>query len=192
MANSIFGGSKADTIYGGNGNDSIDGGTGNDKLFGGAGNDSLFGEVGDDTLTGGAGKDVFVYGSGDGYDIITDYTAGQDKIKISSGTISTTSYSGSNVVFAVGTGMLTVQNAKGKKITITDAFGKTTTQTYSGAVSGSSALWFVEDDNFVSSSPVLDSVLDNKRVDYSELPAFSYSLSTVADFPTLASDSRQQ
>ena len=134
QANSIFGGSKADTISGGKGND---------------------------TLTGNGGNDVFVYGSGDGKDVIADYTAGTDKIKISSGTISKTAYSGNNVVFTVGSGTLTVKNGKGKKITIVDASGKTTTQTYSGAVSGSSknaVPWFAEDDNFVAGA--LDAVLN--------------------------------
>ena len=139
VANSIFGGSKADTISGGKGND---------------------------TLTGNGGKDVFIYGNGDGKDVITDYTAGQDKIKISSGSISKTSYSGSNVVFTVGTGTLTVQNGKGKKITITDAAGKTSTKTYSnGAVYGTSAL--MVDENFIG-----DSTLD-------EISAPKYSVEQI-------------
>ena len=141
VANSIFGGSKADSISGE------------------AGNDSLVGGAGNDTLTGGDGKDVFVYGSGDGYDIITDYTAGQDKIKLTSGTISGTSYSGSNVIFSVGDGSITVKDGKGKKITVIDAAGKTSTKTYSGAeanarqlsFAGNSAMWFMEgDDNFTT------------------------------------------
>ena len=171
VANSIFGGAKAETIYGGAGNDSIDGGNGNDKLygdagadklFGGAGADTLSGGAGNDTLTGGAGNDVFVYGSGEGKDVIADYATG-DKIKISSGTISQTSYSGSNVVFTVGSGTLTVQNGKGKKITIVDAAGKTSTKTYSGAASGSSSMWFTEDDtNFISSAANLDAISAEK------------------------------
>ena len=92
--------------------------------------------------------------------MITDYTAGQDKIKISSGTISKTSCSGSNVIFTVGSGTLTVQNGKGKKITITDANNKTTTQTYFGD-RNSNALWFTEDDtSFISSSANLDAVTE--------------------------------
>ena len=157
VANSIFGGTRADSISGG------------------AGNDSLVGGAGDDTLTGGAGKDVFVYGSGDGNDVITDYTAGQDKIKISSGTISATSYSGSNVIFTVGSGSLTVQNGKGKKITVVDAAGKTSTKTYSGA-SGSSAMWFMEgDDNFTAdvaelSATFKDSCSESAVGDFSVRP----------------------
>ena len=134
QANSIFGGAKADTISGGKGND---------------------------TLTGNGGNDVFVYGSGDGKDVITDYTAGQDKIKISSGTISKTSYSGNNVIFTVGSGSLTVKNGKGKKITITDAAGKTSTKTYNGtAVYGSSSNLFV-DENFIGGT-TLDEISAEK------------------------------
>ena len=164
-ANTIIGGSKAETIYGGTGNDSISGGAGNDRLYGEAGNDkllggagvdTLYGGAGADTLTGGDGKDIFVYSAGDGKDVVTDYTAGPDKIKIASGTISSTSYSGNNVIFNVGNGSITVQNGKGKKITIVDAADKTTTQTYSGAVSGRSALWFMEDDdNFITNAAEL-------------------------------------
>ena len=185
QANTIFGGKGADTIYGGTGKDSIFGNAGADKLFGEAGNDSLFGEAGNDklfgedgndtlsggagsdTLTGGAGKDVFVYGSGDGKDTITDYAENQDKLKITSGEISGYSFSGSSVVFTVGSGTLTVQNGKGKKITITDAKNKTTTKVYSGAVSGRSALWFADDDNFTTNAPALDSILQIKSIAYS-------------------------
>lgn len=111
QANTISGGGKAETIYGE---------AGNDKILGGAG---------------------FVYGSGDGKDVITDYTAGQDKIKLASGSI-------------------TVQNGKGKKITIVDAAGKTSTKTYSGAVSGRSALWFMEgDDNFITGATELSATI---------------------------------
>ena len=111
-------------------------------------------------MTGGAGSDVFVYSSGDGKDIITDYTANQDKIKISSGTITKTSYSGQNVVFTIGSGSLTIQNGKDKKITIIDAAGKTSTQTYSNAVSGRTALWFADDDNFITNDTRLDSMIE--------------------------------
>ena len=185
QANTIIGGGKAETIYGGKGNDSISGGAGNDKLYGEAGNDkllggagadTLYGGAGADTLTGGAGKDIFVYGTGDGKDVITDYTAGQDKIKLTSGTISSISYSGNNVIFNVGNGSITVQNGNGKKITIVDAVGKTTTKTYSGAVSGRSALWFMEgDDNFITGAAELSATF---RDSYSESAIGDLSVSS--------------
>ena len=133
------------------------------SLNGGSGADTISGGKGNDTLTGGVGKDVFVYANGDGKDVITDYTEGQDKIKISSGTISKTSYSDSNVIFTVGSGTLTVKNGSGKKITITDASGKTSTKIYSSGVSGSSGMWFTEDDtNFISGGAVLSEITAEK------------------------------
>lgn len=84
-ANSIKGGKGADTVNVGNGKDTIFGGNDNDKLQGDAGNDTLNGGHGNDTLTGGAGNDV-----------ITDYSAGQDSIKVS-GTIYNISYKGKNI-----------------------------------------------------------------------------------------------
>ena len=167
QANTILGSAKVDTIYGAAGNDSISGAAGNDKLFGDAGNDTLWGGAGNDTLTGGAGNDVFVYGSSEGKDVIADYAAG-DTIKISSGTISRTAYSGQNVVFTVGSGTLTVKNGKGKSISIVDASGKSSTKTYTSGVSygsnGNAAVpWFAEDDtNFISSSANLDEISTEK------------------------------
>lgn len=145
-ANSIKGGSSKDTIsggkgndtlYGNSGNDSLVGGDGADKLYGGngsdilkgdAGNDSLYGGSGNDTLTGGAGNDVFIYEGGN--DVITDYTTGQDKIKISSSSITSASLSGSNVVLKTSTGSITVKSGKSKKLTIIDANGNSTTNIY--------------------------------------------------------------
>ena len=130
QANTIIGGSKAETIYGGTGNDSINGGAGNDKLYGDAGNDkllggdgadTLFGGAGADTLTGGDGKDVFVYANGDGADVITDFTASQDSIKLTSGTVASASLTGSDMVLKIGSGSLTVKNGKGKEISVGSA-----------------------------------------------------------------------
>ena len=101
------------------------------------------------TINGGADNDVFVYSAGK--DVITDYTAGQDKIKINSGSITKTAYSGKDVVFTIGSETLTVKNVNGKNITITDSANKTTTKTYTNATYTSStskmleseSLWFM-------------------------------------------------
>ena len=122
-ANFISASKNNDEIFGGNGNDSIVGNAGNDKLYGQNGNDSLSGGKGNDSLWGGDGKDVFIYSAGK--DFISDYTAGQDKIQIASGKISKTSLSGSDVLFTIGKGALTVKNAKGKTISLIDLAGKT-------------------------------------------------------------------
>ena len=105
------------------------GGDGNDSLSGEAGADTLYGGTGTNTLTGGAGKDIFVYEGGN--DVITDYKAGEDKIKLESGSITGASLSSSNVVFSLSdSGKITVKSGKGKNITIIDAEGNETTNVY--------------------------------------------------------------
>lgn len=178
-ADKLYGESGNDSLYGGDGNDSLFGEAGNDKLFGEAGNDSLIGGVGSDTLIGGAGKDVFVYGSGDGKDTITDYTAGEDKIKITSGTISSYSFNNADVIFTVGTGSITVKDSNGKKITVIDSAGKTSTKTYSNSISGRSAMWFVDDDNFITNATELDSILKVNPSEYSTENKLSLTTSLV-------------
>lgn len=129
-ANTIKGSAKKDTISGGSGNDKLYGNAGNDSLSGGKGNDTLFGGKGNDILIGGAGKDVFCYADGDGKDTIKDYTAGEDKIRITDGTIKSYRVSGSDVILNVGSGGMTLKNAKSKKITIINAGGKEKTYTF--------------------------------------------------------------
>ncbi len=120
LANSIVGGSKNDSLYGGKGNDSILGNAGNDKLYGEVGNDFLWGGAGNDTLTGGDGNDVFIYSAGK--DVIADYATG-DKISLGAA-ISKSSVKGSDVVFTIGSGSLTVKNGKGKTLNLIDSAGK--------------------------------------------------------------------
>ena len=152
----IYGGAGKDSLVGNAGNDYLNGGNGNDYLDGGKGNDTLNGGKGNDTLKGGAGKDIFVYSAGT--DVITDYTAGQDKIKITSGKITKATVSGKNVIFKVGSGTITVKNGKGKKISIENANGKTSTKTYSNSTV--SQLWFAEENNFISADN-LGSIVKN-------------------------------
>ena len=163
--NSIKAGKGSDTISGGNGKDTIFGGTGNDSIYGvidndllkgDAGNDTLNGGRGNDTLTGGAGNDVFVYEGGK--DIITDYAAGQDIIKVS-GTISKVSYSGKNVILTIGSGSLTVNNAKGKEISVINSSNKT--QTYSRT------LEILYDNNFMTDEIGIDSISEVTEKNYS-------------------------
>ncbi len=135
VANSIRGGSGSDTIstgagndtvYGGAGNDSINGGNDNDylsgdagadKLLGGAGDDTLLGGTGNDTFTGGTGNDLFIYSAGN--DVITDYATG-DKISLGAA-LTSTSLNGSDSVLKIGSGTLTVKNAR--TLALTDAQG---------------------------------------------------------------------
>jgi Ca2+-binding RTX toxin-like protein len=74
-------------MYGGYGDDWIDGGYESDTIDGGYGNDTIYGAPGADELTGGDGADVFLYSSTDdsnadyGFDTITDFTSGTDKLQ---------------------------------------------------------------------------------------------------------------
>jgi Ca2+-binding RTX toxin-like protein len=74
-----------DTLLGGEGRDSLVGGTGADLLEGGTDNDTLRGGAGDDRLVTGAGRDSVVFGAGDGADRVTDFTLGQDKLRLTGG-----------------------------------------------------------------------------------------------------------
>ncbi|MEH2113707.1 beta strand repeat-containing protein [Nostoc sp.] len=86
LNNILVGNTGANTLTGGDGNDSLFGNSGNDSLLGGAGNDVLIGGIGRDVLTGGTGQDSLYLTDTrtGGYDIITDFTVGEDTIFISS------------------------------------------------------------------------------------------------------------
>ena len=116
---------------------------------------SLMGGKGNDTLYGNTGADSFVYSNGDGKDVIVNYSANIDRIKITSGTISKASISGSDVVLTVGSGSLTVKSCKGKDINITDSSGETKTYNFTATVNNPTKSykerWFIEDNNFTNS-----------------------------------------
>jgi Ca2+-binding RTX toxin-like protein len=86
LDNRMEGAAGADVLKGGGGNDSLYGDSSNDRLDGGEGDDYLHGGFGYDMLTGGAGDDVFIFSTppvkSSGYDTITDFTKGQDKIQL--------------------------------------------------------------------------------------------------------------
>ena len=56
---------------------------GDDTLSGGPGEDLLDGGPGNDTLSGGPGADTFSFMHAGGYDVVTDFHAGEDKIDLS-------------------------------------------------------------------------------------------------------------
>ncbi|MEG5018373.1 Ig-like domain-containing protein [Microcoleus sp. B4-C2] len=81
----INGNEGADILGGCAGNDTLFGGADNDTLTGGKGNDLLDGGMGNDSLIGGSGNDIFALKAGEGFDIIADFTLGQDLIGLSGG-----------------------------------------------------------------------------------------------------------
>ncbi|MBR2179215.1 MAG: calcium-binding protein [Selenomonadaceae bacterium] len=189
LANTIKGGSGNDTINGAAGKDSLLGNAGNDSLSGGTGADTLYGGKGNDTLTGGSGNDVFVYASGDGNDVITDYTAGQDKIKLTSGSIASASIKGNDMILKIGSGSITLKNSKDKTITITDS--SNTTKNYT--VSSSAFIeetWFLKNDDSSTQSYELDSILDTNANSIS-LDYNSYDKSQISTLTTTLTWSRE-
>ena len=71
-----------DSFFGLGGNDTLLGMAGRDLLDGGTGNDKLDGGTDADRLTGGKGKDTFIFHSDSGADIITDFSAKDDRIDL--------------------------------------------------------------------------------------------------------------
>ena len=106
---------------------------GNDEdnsISGGSTVDTLEGGIGNDTLTGNGGNDIFVHSEGD--DVITDYTAGKDKIKLAEDVeITGGDISGKDVVLYTTNGSITVKNAVNKNITVIDSEGGTKKMAYS-------------------------------------------------------------
>jgi Ca2+-binding RTX toxin-like protein len=124
----FIGSRKDDKLSGFKGKDTMNGSDGHDSLDGGAGNDVLNGGRHSDTLTGGVGKDTFIFDTaikaGDNVDVITDFVAADDTIKLDAGIFtnlgpagvldashlvfgpSTTSTPGNNIIYDQTTGDL--------------------------------------------------------------------------------------
>ncbi|XZO03379.1 MAG: Ig-like domain-containing protein [Microcoleus sp.] len=81
----INGDAGADILGGCAGNDTLYGGADNDTLTGGKGDDLLDGGMANDSLIGGSGNDIFVLKAGQGFDIIADFTLGQDLMGLTGG-----------------------------------------------------------------------------------------------------------
>ncbi|MBR1397531.1 MAG: hypothetical protein IJ563_08375, partial [Selenomonadaceae bacterium] len=102
-------------------------------IYLGAGHTTVTAGKGNDTITSSDGTNVFVYNLNDGADVITDYAVGQDVIQLGSGVALTkaATVKGTNdVLLSVTKGSIRFKDGVGKKITIMDADGNTTNQTY--------------------------------------------------------------
>ncbi|WP_158266815.1 S8 family serine peptidase [Alsobacter soli] len=99
-------------------NDTLTGGLLADQIDGGAGNDTLIGGAGNDTLTGGSGYDIFKFtAAGFGKDLITDFTAGQDKINLAGLGLKSLAgvsmaLSGTTEIISIGSDTITLLNQK--------------------------------------------------------------------------------
>ena len=149
------------------------------KIIAGDGNDYIYGGKGTDTLTGGGGEDTFAYVKGDGNKVITDYTEGEDRIEIQGAdvedVIDSASIKGSDVIFKVGTGKITVKGGKGQEITFVNEDGD---ESYSN----SRTLDILYDNNFMTDDTSLDSI--------KEITATNYSVTEIqpADYLNIAQD----
>ena len=57
---------------------------------------------------------------------------------------------------------MTVQNVKGKKVTVTDSSGQTTTQIYSEKNTNARTLDIFDDNNFLTDEPSIADISDKK------------------------------
>ena len=78
----LAGGAGDDVLRGDAGDDKLFGESGNDRLYGGGGNDVLSGGAGNDILHGGAGDDLFIFNGGGGNDVVLDFEADHDLLRI--------------------------------------------------------------------------------------------------------------
>ena len=67
-------------------------------------------------MKGGKGNDVFVHTGGK--DVITDYAAGADVIKLSDAALKSVKVSGKNVILTTDKGTVTINNGKDKELNL--------------------------------------------------------------------------
>ena len=124
-AMTIVGNKEKNNIIGTDEDDYIEGLAGADKLYGNDGNDSLWGGAGNDTLYGGDGNDTFIYTPGEGKDVISDFTKGDQIMILSGDSYKKESASGDDVTFTFSSGQILVQGGAEKAIKFVDSNGKT-------------------------------------------------------------------
>lgn len=95
-------------LRGNDGDDLLAGAGGTDRLIGGRGDDTLEGGTDTDRLTGGEGADVFVFRVGDGADVILDFDAGADVIRLDASVSVSVSTDGTDTVVQYGADAVTL------------------------------------------------------------------------------------
>lgn len=98
LADSIAGNAHRNTLRGNDGNDHLAGREGADTLSGGTGDDTLMGGADGDLLAGGAGRDVFVFAADGAEDLVLDFDAADDVIRIEGGSDATVATADGNTV----------------------------------------------------------------------------------------------
>ena len=156
----LSGGADSDTLandYRGK-NVSISGGKGNDAIQNFANYATICGGKGNDSISLGSPSqyDLIKYASGDGKDTVYGFNS-DDTLRITKGKYNV-STKNNDVIVKVGSGSITLKDATGKEISITNSKGKTTTKIYGSASSNVAALW--TEDNF-SMEDALSSIIQN-------------------------------
>lgn len=97
---------------------------------------------------------TFVYANGEGDDVIADFTIGTDKIKLTSGTVSSVEEDGNDIVVKVGKGSITLKDKAGAaSVMIYDKNNAVTSYTVSSAD-------LLDSDNFITADSQLGSLAD--------------------------------
>ncbi|WP_170359893.1 FG-GAP repeat protein [Ruegeria arenilitoris] len=121
----LRGGGGDDLLLGDDGADRLAGGNGNDTLDGGSGSDVLIGQTGNDIMTGGGDADVFVFNKQNDSDTITDFTIGEDVLRLKPLGITdisevTQTDQGSDLLVSFGTSDVLLLGLAGSTLTMDD------------------------------------------------------------------------
>ncbi|MEB3211720.1 MAG: hypothetical protein VKL39_10205, partial [Leptolyngbyaceae bacterium] len=118
------GGKANDDLLGSGAQDWLSGGQGEDHLKGKDGNDLLRGGNHRDVLRGGAGTDIFVVQDKHGFDVVRDFTDGEDRLKLSGqlslGQLTFTQKGDHTLVKTDNTRLMVLRNVASELITDSD------------------------------------------------------------------------
>ena len=119
----VDGGDGDDTIFSTSQRTTINGGNGDDIVIIEGNSTTINSGAGNDTITGSNRyMDTFQYDNGGGDDVVTNFKA-NDLVHISSGQISSVTLDGSDFIFKVGSGSLTLKNVLNTRIRVKDERG---------------------------------------------------------------------